>query len=108
MPVPKIADNGVTSFAQVMPEKYRHKNPISAYRKYYLGGKSNIYLDQSTHTPLGSLINFRQMSSFGRKCVAECFYINCRIKLEGVNNEKNYKPFDFIFIGVGGGCLELF
>jgi hypothetical protein len=35
-------------------------------------------------------------------------YINSRIKFEGVNNEKNYKPFDCIFIGVGGGCLELF
>ena len=41
-------------------------------------------------------------------CVAECFlYINCRIKIEGANNEKIYKPFDCIFTGVGGSCLEL-
>jgi hypothetical protein len=34
-------------------------------------------------------------------------YINFRIKIEGANNEKIYKPFDCIFTGVGGSCLEL-
>jgi hypothetical protein len=28
-------------------------------------------------------------------------------KIEGANNEKIYKPFDCIFTGMGGGCLEL-
>jgi len=44
-------------------------------------------------------------------CVANCFlykYINCKIKIEGANNENIYKPFDCIFTGMGGGCLELF
>jgi hypothetical protein len=55
MPVPKIVDNGVTSFAQVMPEKYRHKNPISAYRKYYLGEKKAIFTWTNRSIPLWAL-----------------------------------------------------
>jgi len=35
------------------------------------------------------------------------FYINSKIKIEGANNEKFYKPFDCIFTGVGWSCLEL-
>jgi hypothetical protein len=43
-------------------------------------------------------------------CVADRFlykYLNCRIKIEGANNEKFYKPFDCVFTWVGGSCLEL-
>jgi len=32
---PKIEDIGLTPFAQAMPEFYRGKDPIEAYRKYY-------------------------------------------------------------------------
>jgi hypothetical protein len=42
MPVLIIPDLGLTSFAQVMPEKYRHKDPVTAYRNYYLGEKQKI------------------------------------------------------------------
>ena len=37
MPVPRIADYGLTSFALAMPEAYKNKNPVIAYRQYYLG-----------------------------------------------------------------------
>ena len=42
MPVPNIPDFGLTSFAEVMPEKYRYENPVISYRNYYLGEKKNI------------------------------------------------------------------
>jgi len=42
MPVLVIPDFGLTSFAQVMPEKYLHKDPVTAYRNYYLGEKQKI------------------------------------------------------------------
>jgi len=31
-----------TAFAQAMPEKYRHPDPVVAYRSYYLGEKSGF------------------------------------------------------------------
>ncbi len=42
LPSPKIKDLGLTPFAQVMPEQYQHKNPVTAYRKYYKEEKSKI------------------------------------------------------------------
>jgi hypothetical protein len=47
MPVLIILDFGLTSFAQLMPEKYRHKDPVPPIeiitfeknRKYYVGLK---------------------------------------------------------------------
>ncbi len=41
--LPNIRDLGLTPFVQVMPEAYRHKNPVHAYRNYYKGEKSNIF-----------------------------------------------------------------
>ena len=43
MPCPKIRDFGLTSFAEVVPDKYRHENPVTAYRNYYLGEKQEIF-----------------------------------------------------------------
>ena len=44
MPFPEIPDVGLTSFAEVMPEKYRHINPVIAYRNYYIGEKGRILI----------------------------------------------------------------
>jgi len=41
--LPKNRDLGLTPFAQVMPERYQHKNPVTAYRKYYRNEKSKIF-----------------------------------------------------------------
>ncbi|MEK9628962.1 MAG: hypothetical protein VW455_08060 [Nitrospinota bacterium] len=43
LPLPRIKDKGLTPFAQVMPEKYQHKNPVTAYRKYYRNEKKKIF-----------------------------------------------------------------
>ena len=40
---PDLKDLGLTPFAQVMPESYRDKNPVTAYRQYYMGEKSKIF-----------------------------------------------------------------
>lgn len=40
---PPIADVGLTSFAQAMPEQYRRLNdPIQAYRNFYIAEKSSF------------------------------------------------------------------
>ncbi|MBC8282988.1 MAG: hypothetical protein H8E32_04185 [Nitrospinae bacterium] len=41
--LPKISDLGLTPFTQAMPDEYRHKNPVKAYRKYYKGEKSSLF-----------------------------------------------------------------
>jgi len=35
-------ENTLTPFAQAMPSKYKNKNPVIAYRNYYIFEKSNI------------------------------------------------------------------
>jgi len=40
---PKLIDIGLTPFAQAMPDEYRSNNPVSAYRAYYNGEKSNLF-----------------------------------------------------------------
>jgi len=42
MPIPKILDCGLTPFVKVMPKIYQQKNPIYAYRKYYIEEKKHI------------------------------------------------------------------
>jgi hypothetical protein len=37
LPLPKIQDCRLTSFVQAMPEKYKHKNPVTAYINFYVG-----------------------------------------------------------------------
>jgi hypothetical protein len=39
---PPLPEIGVTHFVQVMPEKYRNKNAVRAYRAYYRGEKSSF------------------------------------------------------------------
>ncbi len=43
LPLPKIPDGGLTTFAQAMPEKYKHKNPVTAYRNFYVAEKSHLF-----------------------------------------------------------------
>jgi hypothetical protein len=52
MPFPKIPDNGLTSFVQVMPEKYKNTNPVIAYRNYYVGEKKEILGWTKRPTPI--------------------------------------------------------
>ncbi len=43
LPLPPIKDMGLTSFAQAMPQQYKNKNPVLAYRNFYLGEKSSLF-----------------------------------------------------------------
>ena len=38
-----IPDIGLTEFAQAMPEQYRNKDVVKAYRSYYIGEKSHLF-----------------------------------------------------------------
>lgn len=42
LPIPNIKDFGLTPFAQAMPDEYRNKNFVKAYRDYYKFGKSDL------------------------------------------------------------------
>ena len=42
LPIPNLPAIGLTPFAQAMPEQYKNKNTVQAYRSYYLNEKSNI------------------------------------------------------------------
>lgn len=42
LPEPKIQDVGMTEFAQAMPEEYRDKDVVKAYRSYYLNDKKSM------------------------------------------------------------------
>ena len=39
---PQIKDIGLTDFKQAMPDEYKDKDSIIAYRKYYIGDKSRF------------------------------------------------------------------
>ena len=40
--IPDLPDKGLTTFAQAMPDQYRHDDPVTAYRNYYRGDKARI------------------------------------------------------------------
>jgi hypothetical protein len=42
LPTPKLPDIGLTPFAQAMPDQYRNKNAVKAYRDYYINEKSSF------------------------------------------------------------------
>ena len=42
LPTPKIPDIGLTPFAQAMPDQYKNKNAVKAYRDYYINEKSSF------------------------------------------------------------------
>jgi len=39
LPTPELPNIGLTPFAQAMPEEYRNRNAVKAYRQYYAYGK---------------------------------------------------------------------
>lgn len=42
LPVPDLPKIGMTPFAQAMPDKYKNKDPVKAYRQYYIHEKYKI------------------------------------------------------------------
>jgi hypothetical protein len=42
LPIPNIKDFGLLPFAQAMPEEYKDKNFVTAYRNYYKFGKTDL------------------------------------------------------------------
>ena len=51
LPVPKISDIGLTPFAQAMPDQYKNKNAVKAYRDYYINEKSSFLTWTKRKTP---------------------------------------------------------
>ena len=45
-----LPNKGLTPFVQAMPDKYKHKDAVVAYRKYYMGDKRHI-AQWKTKTP---------------------------------------------------------
>ena len=43
LPYPNIEDKGLTPFALAMPDKYKDKDAVTAYRNYYKGEKQHIF-----------------------------------------------------------------
>ena len=39
---PNVERKGLTPFAQAMPEEYKNKSPVKAYRSYYAGEKKDL------------------------------------------------------------------
>jgi hypothetical protein len=39
---PPLSRNGLTPFAQAMPDEFKDPDPVEAYRKYYIGAKKTI------------------------------------------------------------------
>ncbi|STX27926.1 Uncharacterised protein [Legionella beliardensis] len=39
---PPLPDLGLTKITQVLPDEYRHENPVLAYRQYFRGHKSHL------------------------------------------------------------------
>lgn len=42
MPVPCLPDIGLTIFPQAMPDEFKDKDVVTAYRNYYIGAKSHM------------------------------------------------------------------
>ena len=42
LPIPDLPDIGLTPFAQAMPDQYKNKNAVKAYRDYYINEKSSF------------------------------------------------------------------
>ncbi len=51
LPYPSIEDIGLTSFAQAMPEKYKKKDTVTAYRKFYMAEKRTLFSWTGRKTP---------------------------------------------------------
>ena len=42
LPIPPLADLGVTTMPQALPEEFRQANPVMAYRQYYVFRKAHL------------------------------------------------------------------
>ncbi len=42
LPLPSIPDLGLTEIPQVMPDEYKHQNPVIAYRQYFTACKVHL------------------------------------------------------------------
>lgn len=49
--LPNIADNGLTPFAQAMPDKFKNRDHVAAYRGYYLGEKNHLFSWKNRELP---------------------------------------------------------
>lgn len=54
-----FADNGLTPFAQAMPNEYKHQSAVEAYRQYYINAKKHLakwsYRDRPEWYPINDL-----------------------------------------------------
>jgi len=50
--LPRVPFERHTSFAQAMPDCFRHSNPVVAYRRYYRGDKSSFARWRHSSRPL--------------------------------------------------------
>lgn len=41
--IPDTVNEGLTAYAQAMPEQYKNKNAVIAYRNYYLSEKQHLF-----------------------------------------------------------------
>ena len=51
LPIPDLPVIGLTPFAQAMPDQYRNKNAVKAYRDYYINEKSSFLTWTKRKTP---------------------------------------------------------
>jgi len=51
MPEPMIIDGELTPFAQAMPDQYKNANAVIAYRNYYIGEKSHLFVWKKREVP---------------------------------------------------------
>jgi len=49
--LPPLEDKGFTPPAQAMPETYRYKDPVEAYRQYYIFEKYNLFAWKEREEP---------------------------------------------------------
>ena len=52
LPIPDLSDIGLTPFAQAMPDQYKNKNAVKAYRDYYINEKSKFLTWTNRKTPI--------------------------------------------------------
>lgn len=51
LPHPNIKSIGLTPFAQAMPDIYKNKDSVEAYRKYYIKEKSHLFVWTNRQVP---------------------------------------------------------
>lgn len=51
LPSPELSNRGLTPFAQAMPDQYKHKCAVTAYRQYYAAEKSHLFAWKNRSRP---------------------------------------------------------